>query len=92
MLFVLLREHLSGNITVSDYTGNSESCKSIEITVSYFKFLKPVVPSSKLVITEAILIERYNQSLDKQFLKPVMTYTINIFYSVSFFFCVFDVF
>ena len=76
-LIVRVKEHLKGKTAVSDYISNCNICKNWRIAFNFSGILKERRNKLETLISEAILIERYNQILNKQLTKPGISNTLN---------------
>ena len=74
-----IKEHLKGKTAVSDHISNCNVCKNEKITVNNFGILKECRNKFETLISEALLIKRYNPILNKQLTKPGITHTLRIF-------------
>ena len=74
-----VKEHLKGKTAVSDNVSNCNVCKIERITVKNFGILKECRNKFETLISEAILIKRYNPILNKQLTKPGITHTLRMF-------------
>ena len=74
-----VKEHLKGNKAVSDHISNCDICRNKNITVNNFGILKKCRNKFETMISEALLIKRYNLALNKQLTKPGITHTLRIF-------------
>ena len=64
---------------ISDHIANCVKCKNEKLTVQNFKVLKECNNKLETTINEAILIKKYNPSLNKQLMKPGITHNLRIF-------------
>ena len=74
-----IKEHLKGKTSVSDHISNCNVCKNEKITANNFGILKECRNKFETLISEALLIKRYNPILNKQLIKPGITHTLRIF-------------
>ena len=74
-----VKEHLKGNTAVSDHISNCNICKNKNITVNNFEILKKWRNKFETMISEALLIKRYNPTLNKQLTEPGIIHTLRIF-------------
>ena len=75
-----VKKHLKGNTAISDNTSNCNICKNKNITVNNFGILKKCRNKFETMISENLLIKRYNLILNKQLTKPGITHTLRIFF------------
>ena len=79
LLIERTNEHFRGNTAISDHIASCVKCKHERLTVHNFKVLKECNNKLETAISEAILIKKYNPSLNKQLIKPGITHNLRIF-------------
>ena len=57
------KEHLSGRTAVSDYIINWNNCKNKNLSINHFENSKESKNKIETLISQAILIKRYNPTL-----------------------------
>ena len=79
LLIERVKEYLRGRTAVSDRIINCNNCKNEQLSVHNFKVLKECKNKFETLISEEIVIKRYNPILNKQLTKLGITYTLRIF-------------
>ena len=74
-----VKEHLKKKTDESDHSSICNIFKDERITVYVFGILKECRNKLETLISEAILIKRYNLILNKQLTKPGIFHTLRIF-------------
>ena len=74
-----VKEHLAGGTRISDHIGTCQSCSRKSITSEDFAILKKCRRKNDTAIFEALLIKKYNPSLNIQLVKPGYSHQLRIF-------------
>ena len=79
MLKERVTEHIRGGTRVSDHIASCLTCRSTKITIADFAILKKCRNWMDTAVYEALLIKKYNPSLNIQLVKPGYTHNLLIF-------------
>ena len=74
-----VKEHLAGGTRISDHIGSCQICSQKGITSENFTILKKCQRKHDTAVFEALLIKKFNPSLNIQLIKPGYSHQLQIF-------------
>ena len=75
-----VKEHLTkGNSAISDHIASCQGCNGTRLSIDNFDILRKCRKKADTPIYEAILIKKYNPSLNRQLVKPGWQHRLKVF-------------